>query len=209
MLAIKHSEGMVSVYSNLGRLSLSITEQLKEIAANTTIGTTGVSGYSTVFGFSMSIFDTKTAQWLNPLLVLPSRVDGIAPAIQTVALTDAGSEFILGKVTEIPQGLYTISAGIKDISGSPDRIDQSAPFEIQLIVDGKDVSKHVFDLLWWKDGQQKLFAPGLVSRNGFLDRNGRYRLLDIFLPRGKTTIGIIVMDAGGDRRKAEWTLQVH
>jgi hypothetical protein len=208
LIAVEHSEGLESIYSNLGSLSDAVTRSTKEIAARTLLGTAGKSGIAPFPGLFLGVFDTKTAQWVNPLLVLPSRSDGMAPAILSMALTNDGHESILGKVAEIAQGSYTISAEVKDMSGSPEAFSQSAPFEIQLMVDGKDVAKKVFDLLWWKDGQRKLFTPGMVSRKGFLDRNGRYRLIDIFLPRGKTTIGIIVSDAGGDRRKAEWTLQV-
>ncbi len=206
MVAMIHTEGMESIYANLERLSDNLAE--REIPAKSMVGTVGQSGWAAASGLFLGIFDTKTAHWVNPLLILPARSGGVAPAILSVALINAGVETILGNTTGIPQGSYTVSSGIHNLSGSQELFEQSAPYEIQLTVDGKDVARKVFDLLWWKDGRRKLFATGTLSRAEVLDKNGRYRLADVFLPRGKTTIGIIVMDAAGHRRKAEWTVNV-
>ncbi|MDP2816327.1 MAG: hypothetical protein Q8O19_06585 [Rectinemataceae bacterium] len=206
MLSIMHSEGMEAVYACLDRLTTGM--QKGKIMPGAMIGTTGITGWAPGKGMLFCVFDNKTARWINPLLILPARINGAAPAIISACLADSVGETVLGKADSIQQGAYTISVEIRDIQGGEDYSGPSAPYEVFLTVDGKEISRKTFDILLWKDGARRLFGREMITRKDVLDKNGRYILADVFLPRGKTTIGITAVNSAGHRKKMEWTVAV-
>jgi hypothetical protein len=209
MVVLSHDNGMEMVISGLDRLAP--LDPTSRISSGQTLGSLAVSSTSPNPQSFIAIFDTKTGHWVNPLLVLPGIPGDVTIPEPTVYLTDSQSMQRLGTAEAVSQGLYTIKLSLDerelDKSGQL-RTMVRAPYGIQVLIDGKDIANRSFDMLWWKDGARRLFEPGLSTIQDTYDVSGMLKIADVFLTRGKTTIGVIISTAYGKIRKSEWTVQV-
>lgn len=209
MVVLGHDNGMEMVIAGLDRLALD--SSASQISAGQTVGFLTASVASPNPQSFIAVYDTTNEHWVNPLLVLPHLPGDVLIPEPTVFLADSQSMQRLGTTEAVNQGLYTVKVALDERDGakaSQFRTLVRAPYAIQVLIDGKDIANRSFDMLWWKDGARRLFVPGLAAIQDIYDVSGMFKIADVFLTRGKTTIGVIISTAYGKIRKSEWTVQV-
>lgn len=169
----------------------------------------------------LGVFDRKRGQWINPLLLLPGKPSGLRIPVPSMILLNERGEWKFDRQGSVAQGSYTflidLSSPIQPPGDTSARIQErlnsakmqvGAPSSIQILMDGKVLGTLPFDMLWWRGGRRTLVPPEVSVRPRLYDGKGRLVLTELFLPRGETSIGIIITDIAGIQRKTEWSVKI-
>ena len=201
ILAIAHSDDMMTIYSGLEPGSLST--YLKLVKKGDALGRG--SGPEKPGGATIYVFDKKERQYINPIIVMPRFADEKAPVIRSVSLSRDGMEFFLASQKMAQQGTYDLLLDTYDLSpsGSP-----SAPYDIRILVDGSERVHLVYDAVWSTAGTSKLFGSMSLVENSFVMPDGRLRFGPYTLPRGRFVLTVIVADYAGNTREQTYALSI-
>ena len=103
--------------------------------AATVIGRTGNSGWGEPNALIFQVSDNQKKVYINPLLLLPSVNDKIAPQIQNIVLiNEQDTAFQVSGQKNVRQGSYELYADISDtvVQGG----HSFSPFRITIFVNG-------------------------------------------------------------------------
>ncbi|MDR2510539.1 MAG: M23 family metallopeptidase [Spirochaetaceae bacterium] len=203
-VACDHGDGYISIYARLSELS---TEALPErVDKGVTIGKAGKSGWSSGGGFHFSFFDRRERQWINPIVILNSMPDTIAPSIQSIKLKDSsGKLYDLSSQRLIRQGLYSV------LVQASDRIDISnaalAPFCITTSLNGVEAGRLELETFSARDGGLLIYSNGLVPVTQIYGSAPALEAAgNVSFSRGQARLDLGVLDFAGNARNASFNL---
>lgn len=178
------------------------------MSAGDVLGRAGTSGYHSGREASFTLFDRVKRQYLNPQILLPPVRDDRAPVVRGVSLmTTGGRALSLGETRTLRQGTYQIVADILDPLAAADASPR-APYSVRLLIDGKEVVRYLYDAARSDDGRLRFFGPARRDSETYYLEDGRVRLGEFLLPRGRTTLVLIVADYAGNERETGGVLLV-
>jgi hypothetical protein len=204
-VAVRHSEGMVSMYSRLASLKPAqvaqpATDTVNDnkdnaVKAGQVIGQSGATGWSADNGFTLSIYDTKEAQGTNPAALLPPLIDTRPPIIGRVSLKSVHSDAVypITAGTAVPQGRYIIFVRIIDTMQSSDEVPL-APYAISTAVNGVGSGSLQFETIAARDGKTMLLRGGLVPASEAYSSELGIGAGETLFVRGQATLEITASD---------------
>lgn len=203
-LVFLHDDGLQTVYGNLDDITVFRNRVTTESAA--VIGRTGNSGWGNPNDLIFQVSDNQKKVYINPLLLLPSVNDKIAPQIQDIILiNEQNTVFQMSGQKNVRQGSYELYADISDtvMKGGHD----FSPFRITIFVNGTNIRTIPFETITQKDGESYLGNTAFTDTLLYRRKNGLY-LGKIILSRGKSDILITARDITGNEKSEQFTIQV-
>ena len=203
-LIFLHDDGLQTVYGNLDDTTMFRTRVTTEAA--TVIGRTGNSGWGEPNALIFQVSDNQKKVYINPLLLLPSVNDKIAPQIQNIVLiNEQDTAFQVSGQKNVRQGSYELYADISDtvVQGG----HSFSPFRITIFVNGTNIRTIPFEIITQKDGSSYL-GNTAITDTLLYRRKGELYLWKIILNRGKSDILITARDITGNEKSERFTIQV-
>ena len=203
-LVFLHDDGLQTVYGNLDDTAIFRSRVTTE--ANAVIGRTGNSGWGNPNDLIFQVSDSQKKVYINPLLLLPSVNDKIAPQIQNIILVnEQNTAFQMNEQKTVRQGSYELYADISDTTAQGD--PNFSPFRITIFVNGTNIRTIPFETIMQKNGDSYLgntaFTDALLYR-----RRDEFYLGNVILTRGKSDILITARDITGNEKSERFTIQV-
>ncbi len=203
---VLHHEGNIqTLYCGLKKGSLDSSK--KQYAAGDRLGVSGDSGYSDGVHLRFSVYDEESASFVNPLSLLPPVASAQQPVIRKVLLSMGDSTFALENGTQVPAGRAEIVAQAYDLRGDVRFLWPLGLYGVRLSIDGKEVSKILFDSLQTVDGRLclgagKLPVASVYTADGFL------RCGTVELRAGSSHLILAVRDFAGNETTKEISFTV-
>jgi hypothetical protein len=150
----------------------------------------------------VTVYDRETSSILNPLSLLPPLRDTQPPVIRSILLKIGETVTPIQPGASVPPGQGEILAEAYDPREDVRFLWAMAPYSIRLTVNGKEVSKIVFDSLQVKDG--KTVVTG--TRLGVSDLYAGERLIrcgTVDLRGGESHLMLSVRDFAGNETVKE------
>ena len=203
-LVFLHDDGLQTVYGNLDDTMVFRNRVTTESTA--VIGRTGNSGWGKPNDLIFQVSDNQKKVYINPLLLLPSVSDKIAPQIQDIILiNEQNTMFQVSGQKNVRQGSYELYADISDTITQGGH--NFSPFRITIFVNGTNIRTIPFETIMQKDGSSYLGNTALTDTLLYRRKNGLY-LGKIILNRGKSDILITARDITGNEKSEQFTIQV-
>lgn len=190
MTALDHGDGIISIYSRTADTS---PAPQNLAASGEMVAEAGISGWSAVKGFYLSVFDRKDRRWVNPSLVIPVIPDTRPPLIRSVRLKSKDNQIVdLAASRVIRQGVYTI------IVHAEDTVNTSAaplmPMRIICSINGVEAGVLAFETFSAHDGKLMMFRNGLVPVSQVYEYSPAVEVGEVAFSRGQVTLDIVVQD---------------
>ena len=203
-LIFLHDDGLQTVYGNLDANAVFLSRVTTE--SNAVIGRTGNSGWGKPNDLIFQVSDSQKKVYINPLLLLPSVNDKIAPQIQNVVLiNEQNTAFQMNGQKTVRQGSYELYADISDTTSQGGL--SFSPFRITIFVNGTNIRTIPFETIAEKDGDSYLGNTAFTDTLLYRRKNELY-LGKIILNRGKSDILITARDITGNEKSERFTIQV-
>ena len=203
-LIFVHDDGLQTVYGNLDDTALFHSRITTE--SNAVIGKTGNSGWGKQNNLIFQVSDNQKKVYINPLLLLPSVNDKIAPQIQNIILiNEQNTAFQMNGSKNVWQGSYELYADIFDTDAQGGH--SFSPFRITIFVNGTNIRTLPFETITQKDAESYLGNTAFTDKLLYRRKNELY-LGEIILNRGKSDILITARDITGNEKSEQFTIQV-
>jgi Peptidase family M23 len=169
---VLHHEGKIeTIFCNLKKGSLGPVQT--RYAAGDPIGTSGDTGFSDGVHLHFSLYDEETASFVNPLSLLPPVADSQPPVIKQILVSENGAPAPLANGATVPAGQASILAQAYDLRQDVKFQWPLGLYGVRLDLDGKEVSRVVFDSLQVTGGHMvlggaKLALPKVYTTDGML-----------------------------------------
>ncbi|MFQ3546740.1 MAG: hypothetical protein SNJ56_00215 [Termitinemataceae bacterium] len=205
-LAIQHRDGLIGIYSNVGPLDTEAVPHLIDTVVP--IAQSGSTGWTGNSGFRFSIFDSKNTCYINPEIVINAK-DTKAPIIRQVTLAGKDNQkYSLSQIRTIRQGIYKLFVDAIDVSDLAASSSKFAPYQIRVFVNGVETGYLFFDTISTKNGSHVISLQKQTLLQNIFQQDGTYFIDNLQLNRGKTILEIIVVDASGNQRTAQYQIIV-
>jgi hypothetical protein len=158
---VLHHEGKIeTITCNLKKGSLGSART--SYAAGDPLGTSGDTGFSDGVHVHFSLFDEETASFVNPLSLLPPVADAQPPVIKQVFLSENDTLIPLANGATVPAGQAIVVVQAYDLRQDVRFQWPLGLYGVHVGLDGKEVSRLVFDSLQVVDGRAMLGGARLV-----------------------------------------------
>ncbi len=217
-IAIEHPEKYLSVIAGLDNSAITTLEgtsqekrEIVRVSEDAIISKSAGSGVFKANFFSVSLYDTNNALWINPILLAPWIVDHHAPVIQSITVTRVGaanSATSSASIELVPthgskenviscvQGNYSIAVSAYDII-TPTTSAYSAPYRFVAMLDGRTVLDTSFLGAKRDDNGLSFLENQAPSLNAVTSR-GLFKIGNIMLLKGKHDLSVHVSDYSGN-----------
>lgn len=202
-VAVNHADGLVSVYGRLEKGSL--PGYGRQAAAGDVLGRAGGSGFYSSQEASFSLYDRVKRQYLNPQTLLAAVKDDRAPVVRAVYLASGDKTYSLAETRSLRQGTYEFYADILDPSSDA---RHRSPYSIRMLINGAERLRYVCDIAKAEQGRLRFFGAAKADSESFYRADGKMRLGSYLLPRGRSTIVLIVADYAGNEREMSRAVMV-
>ena len=203
-LIFLHDDGLQTIYGNLENTAVFRNRVTTESTA--VIGRTGNSGWGHSNALILQVSDNQKKVYINPLLLLPSVNDKIAPQIQNIiVVNEQHTVFQINGQKNVRQGSYELYADITDTTVQGGR--SFSPFRITICVNGANIRTIPFETILQKDEASYLGNTAFTDRLLYQRKDALY-LGNIILTRGKSDILITARDITGNEKSERFTIQV-
>lgn len=205
-LVFLHDDGLQTVYGNLDDIAIFRNRVTTE--SNAVIGRTGNSGWGNPNDLIFQVSDSQKKVYINPLLLLPSVNDKIAPQIQNIMLVNEQNtafQMQMNGQKNVRQGSYELYADIFDTAAQGGR--SFSPFRVTIFVNGTNIRTIPFETIMQKDGNSYLGNTAFTDTLLYRRKDSLY-LGNIILTRGKSDILITTRDITGNEKSERFTIQV-
>lgn len=203
-LIFLHDDGLQTIYGNLENTAVFRNRITTESTA--VIGRTGNSGWGHSNALIFQVSDNQKKVYINPLLLLPSVNDKIAPQIQNImVVNEQHTVFQINGQKNVRQGSYELYADITDTTVQGGR--SFSPFRITIFVNGANIRTIPFETILQKDEASYLGNTAFTDRLLYQRKDALY-LGNIILTRGKSDILITARDMTGNEKSERFTIQV-
>ena len=195
-LIFLHDDGLQTIYGNLENTAVFRNRITTESTA--VIGRTGNSGWGHSNALIFQVSDNQKKVYINPLLLLPSVNDKIAPQIQNImVVNEQHTVFQINGQKNVRQGSYELYADITDTTVQGGR--SFSPFRITIFVNGANIRTIPFETILQKDEASYLGNTAFTDRLLYQRKDALY-LGNIILTRGKSDILITARDITGNEK---------
>jgi hypothetical protein len=203
-LLLEHPRQYRSLYAHLDSVFI---EDGGGVSADEPLGIMGDTGYSLGIHLHFSLMDRKLERKVNPQLLLPKRKDPRKPSIGNVYLGSSEKKIIIQNDTRIPSGEWMLSAEIYDGSHETEYFCPLAPYEIFLLVNGREHTRIRYDSLMEEAGRL-ILHPGnsLPAENFYLD-GWEVALGKIEINHNPLLVDLIVTDITGNETRRRFNLE--
>jgi hypothetical protein len=198
-VVLQHADKILSVYCHLKK---GTPQTRARVTAADSVGTEGDTGYSEGTHLHISVYDRETAAYLNPLTILPPLRDTQAPVIRRMALKVGDSVVPIESGVTVSPGQGEILADAYDPREDVRFLWPMAPYALRLSLNGKEVSKIVFDSIQVVDGRSVVGS----TRRGVGELYGADNLVrcgTVELRGGESHIMLAVRDFAGNETVKE------
>jgi hypothetical protein len=208
-LVLQHQAGIRSIYGHLQKGSM---DRSKQLDGSKPLGRVGESGYAVGKHLHLAIIDSEMRSLINPLLVLPPLKDGQSPAIREILLRPGSELLPLKNGALVMPGIAELLATLYDLREDVSFAWRLAPYRVSLYQDGREIASLLMDGL--HEGPGRNGGPELVllqSNRSFrevYDAEWLYRLGEVRLLPGQTTLSLVAEDYAGNESSRELVLQV-
>jgi hypothetical protein len=209
-LVLQHQGGVRSLYGHLRKGSLD--RKARILDGSRPLGRVGETGYSVGKHLHLTIIDSEMRSLINPLLVLPPFADRQSPLIREIFLRSGSELLALKSGAQVKPGSAEILANLYDLREDVKFAWRLAPYRISLYQDGREIASLLMDGL--HERPAKNGGPELVLLQGNLgfgqvyDAEWLYRLGELRLLAGQTTLTIIAEDYTGNESTRDLLLRV-
>jgi hypothetical protein len=194
-VVVEHEQAFRSIYAHLSAESLPPVG--REVTPEIQIAVVGDSGFVRQRTLRLYLYDSRIGSYVNPMLLLPDLPDASPPRVEALF---AGGEFgvyNLNEVSELPPGVYNLSATIVDAVGARGGRGQAAPYSIAVFEDGQQRFEVAADGLSVTDGRVELAPHG--NDASVYGTDGSWNLGSVTVPSGSVTIEIVARDFAGNQ----------
>lgn len=199
---VNHEDSLVTVYGNLDtdELNTSLYDN-PSVSTGTQFATTGNSGWQETDSYlEFQIIDTKNNNYVNPLILMPRLVQKDSLTLTGILLKNKfGKVYDLESQRNIPSGVYKIYKS---------RQPKAVPYKTTLLVNGTESERISFNTIKQKNSELAVEGHNLYSAEELYPDNDIMLLGELYLPRGKDTISVIVTDFSGKEYSRVFTLTV-
>ncbi len=198
---LQHTGKYLSMYCHLKRGS--IPQDRTTFTAADTLGIEGETGFSEGKHLHVEVFDIQDSSFINPLIPLPPLVDRQPPLIRDIELKRGTTVISLYQGATVTPGQAELLAEVYDTREDVKYLWPMAPYSVRVAVDGKEVSRIVFDSLSVKGGVM-LAGGTALSASDVYEPDGRMmRLGTVELRGGETHLLIAARDYAGNEAVKE------
>ena len=195
-LVFLHDDGLQTVYGNLE----------DTVIFRNRVTTESNSGWGKANTLIFQVSDSQKKVYINPLLLLPSVDDKIAPQIQNIILiNEQNTVFQMNGQKNVRQGSYELYADVSDTVSQGGL--SFSPFRITIFVNGTNIRTIPFETIAEKDSDSYLGNTAFTDTLLYRRKNELY-LGKIILSRGKSDILITARDITGNEKSERFTIQV-
>jgi hypothetical protein len=209
-LVLQHQGGVRSLYGHLQKGSMD--RKARNLDGSKPLGRVGETGYSVGKHLHLVIIDSEMRSLINPLLVLPPLSDRQSPAIREIFLR-SGSELLpLKSGVQVKPGNAEVLATLYDLREDVAFAWRLAPYRISLYQDGREIASLLMDGLHERPaksgGPELALLQSNLSFREVYDAQWVYRLGELRLLPGQTTLNVIAEDYAGNESSRELVLRV-
>ena len=194
IVVVEHDRGFRSFYGHLEEGTAAepgaVVTESTQIG---TIGQTGAAGHPTLF---LSILDTESGAYVNPLLLLPAIEDLVAPTVISVLAQSEISLYDLSAGSAVPTGEYLILVECEDRWSRAGEL--ITPYSVVVLVDGQEQMAITHDRIVFADGYPRVLPGPPVPHDGMRAGERGYLAGRITVPIGRTLIEVLVSDFSGN-----------
>lgn len=176
-------------------------------AAGDILGTSGDTGYSDGTHFHFSLYDEETASFLNPLSLLPPVASAQPPMIKRILVSIGDTTVALENGAKVPHGRAEVIAEAYDLRGDVKFLWPLGLYGVRMSLDGKEVSRILFDSLQEAEGRLSL-GSGKLPLGGVYTNEGLLRCGTIELRAGNSHLILSVRDFDGNETTKEISFTV-
>jgi hypothetical protein len=209
-LVLQHQDGVRSIYGHLQKGSMD--RSARKLDGSKPLGRVGETGYSVGKHLHLAIIDSEMRSLINPLLVLPPLKDRQAPVIREILLRPGGELLPLKNGALVKPGIVELLASLYDLREDVPFVWRLAPYRLSLYQDGREIASLLMDGLHERPARNGV--PELVLLQGnrsfreVYDAEWLYRLGEVRLLPGQTTLSLVAEDYAGNESSRELVLQV-
>ena len=203
---IEHERKLRTLY---GSLELADDfENVTLVEEGDSIGLAGMTGKSFKPHIFFAVIDSEFGQYVNPLLLLNSIVDNLAPVIREVGINTPAGFKPVGRTAQFPAGRVEVRAEIFDPCMSGDFFCSMAPYKIYLFLNGQEIFYAGFDSMVTENGRQVIQSTPELFYEEYYKPDGKISLGQINLVPGESRFEILVSDYAGNETSRSFTIRV-
>ncbi len=196
-LVAEHQGGVRSLYAHLKNGSTRIED--KRFTAERPLGVMGESGGSLGVHLHLTIIDSDTNNIINPLLILPPRVDTSRPRVSAVHLSRGQNKIDLESLNgAVPAGRWDLVVDVYDQCDSVSYFWPMSPFRIMVYLNGSEAVYLTYEFLSYQEGQYALVKSPGYTYDPFYEDETVINLGELTLNTGETSLEIVVSDFAGN-----------
>lgn len=204
-IVLQHDGKIETIAGTLKKGSLGPVKT--KYSAGDVLGASGDTGYSDGTHLHFSLYDEETASFLNPLSLLPQVASAQPPVIKRVLLSIADTTVALENGAQVPHGRAEVLAETYDVREDVKFLWPLGLYGVRMSLDGKEVSKIVFDSLSEADGRLGI-GSGKLSFGGVYTNEGLLRCGAVELRAGTSRLILSVRDFAGNETTKEISFTV-
>ncbi len=205
-VVLHHGQDILTLYGHLAQGSLGAARTI--YTPKDLIGIIGETGHAVGKHLHFSVYDLEESSSINPLTLLPTTPDTQPPVIRRVVLAVGNARQDLEPGASIAAGKVDVLAEIYDLREDVRFHAALAPYSVGLALDGKGISRILFDTLQVKEGRKVLGAAG-ISRADIYDPTGLVRCGRVELRAGASRLRLVARDFAGNETVKEVSFTVH
>ena len=202
-VVVEHAQAFRSIYAHLDAESLPVVGQV--VGPATQIGTFGESRRAPGESLRLYVIDTRSGEYVNPMLLLPGLPDTIRPTIATVYARSGDSVRDLRQSAVLPPATYEISVEVFDRLVPGAQSPAVMPYSIRMFVGGQETFHAVMErIVVDADGVRVL--PAAIVHDTIYDPDGLIVLGSLSIGVRPVQIEIVAEDSSGNESTWRATL---
>ena len=207
-VVLEHERSLVSLYANLYSLNGELLSG-GSLKGGEPLGTIANTGEPSGVAFYLEMMDREFNRIVNPLRLLPLLEDSIFPVIENVEVVMEERFFLTEEGREVSSGEGELFAILYDPSQFHPFLQPTAPYRINLFINGEEFFYQPFEVIEARQGaltlitqkDQRSFQDLYAGKNRF--RMGKYA----FNP-GETILEVIVSDFFGNETTKTYPVRI-
>jgi hypothetical protein len=207
-LVVEHERGIRSFYGNLAAVSTASGF----VFTDKKIGILGTNPGGDTRPLFLQVLDFQFYRYVNPLLSLPLPVDSRAPAIRQVILMKGETELRLQRDMGVDSGLWTVFVETADPygdgAGIDPRTEKRAPHRFGVYLNGEAQGQISLESIEVTGQDLLLKRTGGLTARELYEKEGYYRIAEVRLSPGASTLEIAVSDFAGNETSRSFLLRV-
>ncbi|MBN2509659.1 MAG: M23 family metallopeptidase [Spirochaetales bacterium] len=205
-MVIEHRQRIRSLYAHLKPGSMNSTD--RSLSTDKVLGRIGESGGSYGKHLHLTVTDEDSDQIINPLVVLPARIDSIKPKIIGLYTKKGAALSKVSSPMSISSGTYELLVSVQDPSGDVGYYMPMAPYRILFFMNGQEMTSYTFENIRRKDGRSVLYKSDDISFSEMYFDEWMIRLGDVHFLPGDTVLEVVVTDKADNETIRSFKLQV-